>query len=315
MINSKKRLTKPLFHKALIAFSLLFISNLSFAEVPVVDDSENYALLEEQTINSPSSVQNSNSSNNGGYYEHEQALAHETSEQVSANANSGSYDEIKNLKQEVQELRGQIEVLNHELKKLKEQQLTFYKDLDARITNKQPLKLSENAISDATEPNKDPNTEQPIPAFKSDAKPSVSLNSATNYASPNTNPADEQISYLKAYELIKNKQFPEAVNAMQNFVAKYPSGSYSANAEYWLGELYLAEKNYPNAISHFDEVIQKYPTSNKYSASLLKLGYALAESGRYGEAKAKLSEVMQKYPDTSTSELARNKLEEISSSI
>lgn len=301
--------------KARIAFILLFIANLSFAEVPVVDDSENYALLEEQTINSPSSVHNS--SNNGGYYEPDQALAHDSNEQASINANStvGS-NEVKDLKQEVQELRGQVEVLEHELKKLKEQQLTFYKDLDARISNKQPTNLSDNEVGRPAEPSKDPSTEQPIQA-KSLDKSSLPLSGAgsASYTSPNTSPADEQISYLQAYELIKNKRFAEAVNAMQNFITKYPTGPYSANAEYWLGELYLAEKNYPNAISHFDAVLQKYPTSNKYSASLLKLGYALADAGRYNEAKAKLNEVMQKYPDTNTSTLARNKLQQISSRI
>lgn len=308
-------LKRAKYNRPLMVCVLLFIANLCFAEVPVVDDSENYALLEEQTINAPSSVQNS--SNNEGYYENERALAHENNDQASINNSfSNSDDDVKNLRQEVQELRSQVEVLDHELKKLKDQQLAFYKDLDARIPNNQPMKLSGNETDNNPEPSKDPSTEQPIQALKSVEKPKVSFNSANeNYASSNTSPADEQISYLQAYEHIKNKQFSQAVSAMQNFVTKYPNGSYSANAEYWLGELYLAEKNYPSAISHFDAVLQKYPTSNKSSASLLKLGYALAESGRLNEAKLKLNEVMQKYPDTNTSELARNKLKEISSNI
>lgn len=303
------------FNKALIALTLIFITSLTFAEVPVVDDSENYALLEEQAINTQSSVHNSN--NSGSYYEPDTALAHENPDQVTISNNAGNSDEIRNLKQELQELRGQVEVLNHELKKLKEQQLTFYKDLDARISNKQTTNLSENSLGASPDPTNDPNAQQPIQASKFAEKQSLSLNSTTNpaYASPNTGPADEQISYLKAYELIKNKRFPEAVTAMQNFIVKYPSGAYSANAEYWLGELYLAERNYPNAISHFDSVLQKYPTSNKYPASLLKLGYAFAGSGNYVQAKSKLNEVMQKYPGTNTAELARNKLVEINSKI
>lgn len=304
--------------KTLVACVLLFIANLCCAEVPVVDDSENYALLEEQTINSPSSVRNTN--NDGSYYEQEQALAHDNDEPQIANNNQSqsavNYDELKSMKEEIQELRGQIEVLNHELKKLKEQQLTFYKDLDSRISGKTPEKLAENQLNSDTAPSQDPSSEKPIQTSKPLSKPILSLNSTSNNSvSSSPNPADEQISYLKAYEFIKNKQFSQAVSAMQNFITKYPSGAYSANAEYWLGELYLAEKKYPNAISHFDAVLQKYPTSNKYSASLLKLGFALAESGRFIEAKTKLNEVIQKYPDTDTSKLARNKLQEISNNI
>lgn len=297
--------------KALQAFTLLFLANLSFAEVPVVDDSENYALLEEQTMTSPSSVRNDIKSFN----ETEQALAHDNNEQEFSNSGAPiNSDQIKNLTQELQELRGQIEVLNHELKKLKDQQLTFYKDLDARIDNKQNLNLSDNEGVSSLETVKDPSSEEPIQAKSLDKAPD-SFNKIASSAGANTNPADEQISYLQAYELVKNKHFSEAVMAMQNFITKYPTGSYSANAEYWLGELYLAEKNYPNAITHFDAVLHKYPSSNKCSASLLKLGYALADSGRYNEAKDKLQQVMQKYPDTSTATLARNKLQEISSRI
>ncbi len=303
------------FNKALLAFTLIISTNLAFAEIPVVDDSENYALLEEQTITVPSSVPSSN--NEESFYNHEQALAHDNNDEVAANDSQDAYEKIKDLRQEVQELRGQIEVLTHELTKLKEQQLAFYKDLDARIQNKPAVNLSENERNKVPEPRRDPTTQHPIQASSSDGNQYVSLNLPIkeSHSSSNTSPADEQISYLKAYEFVKNKKFSEALTAMQNFIAKYPNGYYSSNAQYWLGELYLAEKNYLDAISHFDAVLQKHPTSNKYSASLLKLGYALAGSGRYGEAKEKLREVMNKYPDTSTSELARNKLEEISSNI
>ena len=34
------------------------------------------------------------------------------------------------------------------------------------------------------------------------------------------NPADEQISYLAAYELVKNKRYDDALNAMQYFCTK-----------------------------------------------------------------------------------------------
>lgn len=301
--------------KSFLCLSLALSATISMAnEVPVIDDSENYALLEEQTITEPSSAEQKSDDNN--FYSEEQALAHD-SDSVTIDNNVDTNEKVTSLRQEVQELRGQVEVLTHELNKLKEQQIAFYKDLDARIQNKNAINLSEKEPQPNTDPKSDPTTPNPIQAANNKTTEYATLNSQfkANRSSPNTSPADEQISYLQAYELVKSKQFPEAVSAMQGFISKYPNGYYSANAQYWLGELYLADKNYSNAISHFDVVLQQYPSSNKYSASLLKMGYALADSGRYGEAKEKLREVMQKYPDTNTSSLARNKLEEISSSI
>lgn len=303
--------------KSILSLGLFLSTTLVVAEVPVVDDSENYALLEEQAIAAPAAPQQKNANANDNFYSEEQALAHDN-DAVTISDSFDAHEKIKNLRQEVQELRGQVEVLTHELNKLKEQQIVFYKDLDARIQSKSAVNLSENdPPKPETDVGRDPSVQKPIQAEKSREAEYAYINSQSpaSRSSANTTPADEQISYLQAYELVKSKQFPDAVRAMQSFITKYPNGYYTANAQYWLGELYLADKNYTDAIAHFAVVLQQYPSSNKYSASLLKMGYALAGSGRYGEAKEKLREVVQKYPDTNTSSLARNKLEEISSNI
>ncbi|MDI1352126.1 MAG: tol-pal system protein YbgF, partial [bacterium] len=125
------------------------------------------------------------------------------------------------------------------------------------------------------------------------------------------NPADEQISYLAAYELVKNKRYDDATKAMQVFVQKYPNGGYTANAEYWLGELYLVKKDYPKSLEHFNIVLEKFPSSSKSAASQLKAGYAYAASGNNQEAKARLQNVIKTYPGTPTAKLARTKLDAI----
>jgi tol-pal system protein YbgF len=284
----------------------------AFAEAPVVDDSENYALLEQQQTTPQSSVEN-NELTFDNYDESAPALAKENKNENLAEDSSNIADKIKGLRQDIQELRGQLEVQAHELKILKEQQLSFYKDLDSRI--QAPTNVSKNTNTQALDFDKDPGAQVPIQAYVAKTQPSTpevtEEDPVVNTSSANTNPADEQISYLAAYELIKNKQFPEALMAMKTFISKYPKGYYSSNAEYWTGELYLADKNYTDAISHFDIVLQQFPSSNKFSACLLKIGYALAGSGRIGEAKERLKEVMKKYPDTRTSELAQLKLKEL----
>jgi len=116
------------------------------------------------------------------------------------------------------------------------------------------------------------------------------------------------------YEMIKNKQFDQAMTAMQSFVDDYPQSHYAANAHYWLGELYLLKRQFLFASKEFQQVLKDYPRSTKVAASMLKLGYAYAEMGNKPQAKKQFELVIQQFPDSSTAQLAKNKLTEISQS-
>lgn len=295
-----------------------------WSEAPVVDDSENFAIIEGQQVQEAPVVgskydepqfevaQNDNysfdSSQDDG-----PALAkddHASDSESNINDNAKLIDKIQSLQQEIQELRGQLEVQAHDLKLLQQQQVAFYKDLDARlsgnssaksVSNKPPIDLdvgSKQSISKAS-----------IPAVKTGAN--IATTSAAEPAISRANPADEQISYLAAYELVKNKRYDDAISAMNVFVQKYPKGGYTANAQYWLGELYLVKKDYQKAVAHFDVVLQQFPTSSKSAASMLKVGYAYAEQGNKQEAKKFLQQVVRAYPNTPTAQLASSKLHTI----
>lgn len=298
--------------------ALLCLSMPVIADAPVVDDSENFALLEEQTQAAeelPVAQEESYAPNSDNP---DAALARDS---VSHPANGSTtqnltlVNTIQALQKEIQELRGLLEVQAHDLDELKQQQLNFYQDLDARL-NHTGEPINHSAKHDQTIPAQEPIKEDTSAATLSTNEKSIPteiqtvpalVQPTTNHA--RINPADEQISYLAAYDLIKQKQFPQATGALQQFLTHYPHGGYSANAHYWLGELYLTKKDYANAITQFDTVIQNFKSSSKYAHSRLKLGYALAESGRVGEAKEQLLAVMNLYPDTSAAQLAHAKLE------
>lgn len=272
----------------------------SFAEAPVIEDSENFAMLDEQQVVIEQPVPKAQFEEN--YPEEEIALARDND--LSSGDNVELLNKFKALQQELQELRGQLEVQTHQLKQLQEQQLTFYKDIDNRLLPKNNNNKSLPLATATPELNNDPKVAKLIPTQP--AEPTVVNNSIhTN------NPADEQIRYLAAYDLVKDKRFDDALNAMQSFIAGYPHGGYTANAHYWLGELYMIKKNYQEAITHFETVLNKFPMSSKAAACSLKIGYALAASGKEGEAKKRLEQVVKKYPDTPTAELAVTKLRSI----
>jgi tol-pal system protein YbgF len=302
------------FHRLLLNLCFICLLPLNaWAEAPVVDDSENFAILDEQQAAIEQPVAKAQLENIDP--EEEIALAKDNHDN---DDNAGLLDKIQSIQQELQELRGQLEVQAHDLKLLQQQQFAFYKDLDVRLRH-DPAKTTQSAQTVqssqptelligpqvATTPN---NTiAMPIAIQQEKANQKVATPSSTvNFA--RINPADEQISYLAAYDLVKNKHFNEALKAMQAFATQYPQSGYTANAHYWLGELYIVKNNYPKAMEHFETVLQQFPSSSKAAASTLKIGYVLAASGKTDDARMRLQQVLKSYPDTPTAQLAIKKL-------
>lgn len=298
-----------------LCFTCLLPSQV-FAEAPVVDDSENFAILDEQQAAVEQPVAKAQLEDTDS--DEEIALAQDNRD--SSNPNAGLLDKLHGMQQEIQELRGQLEVQAHDLKALQQQQLAFYKDLDARLRSngdaKNPKSAQLNPQEKSAEISMGSTESKKTPALNSNmTSKSVGQEQKINISPPSNvsrgNPADEQISYLAAYDLVKNKRFDEALTAMQTFVSQYPQGGYTANAQYWLGELYLVKNNYSKAIEHFEIVLKQFPSSSKAAASTLKIGYALAASGKIEDARMRLQEVLRNYPDTPTAQLATTKLESL----
>ncbi|USQ14876.1 tol-pal system protein YbgF [Legionella lytica] len=315
MINCKR-------HIIAAGFSLI-LPLTCWSEAPVVDDSDNFAMMDGRQARDaavadsryyddpPMEVaQNDYPSDT---YQGDDGPALAKDDQMSGPSSSNVADsaslieKIQTLQKEVQELRGQLEIQAHDLKLLQQQQVAFYKDLDSRLSGGAAVSAkatTDKPAMDLSVGSKEPAPTNHVAKTASTPEPVVTPVSRAN-------PADEQISYLAAYELIKNKRYDDAIGSMSTFVQKYPRGGYTSNAQYWLGELYLVKKDYAKAIEHFDIVLKQFPTSSKSAASMLKVGYAYAEMGNKPEAQKYLQQVVRAYPNTPTAQLANSKLQTI----
>ena len=54
-------------------------------------------------------------------------------------------------------------------------------------------------------------------------------------------PAKEKLFYEAAFDLIKAKDFDKANQALPRSCANIPNSQYAGNAQYWLGEVNLAQ--------------------------------------------------------------------------
>ncbi|MCX7114576.1 MAG: tol-pal system protein YbgF [Gammaproteobacteria bacterium] len=280
----------------------ILLMSQGYAEAPVVDDSDHFTVFDDDGVRPPPTAaieapkQQQLAVNDTPIV---QTFPEEKSQDVSLPG------QIRALQQDVQALRGELEVQAHTIEQLKQ-------DLDTRLNNamvvKQPSSNIEVPVAESST-----KTGQAAPsAVEVNTPPPVSNAVKTGLMPANAmNPADEQIAYLAAYDLVKAKRYSDALTAMQAFVKQYPTGGYTANAEYWMGELYLAKSEPVEAMKHFDIVLHQFPNSSKAAASALKMGYALSALGKKDEAKQRLREVIKNYPDTAAAQLAKSKLESL----
>lgn len=197
-------------------------------------------------------------------------------------------DQITQLQQSLQNMQGQLQTEDHNLKILSEQQKRFYQDLNQRL-----LKLSQRVTgtqSANTTPNQD-----------SDGQ------------SANTDQTNLQDSnqYKQAFQLLIKKKYDQASLAFTDYLKQHADGHYVANAHYWLGEIYALQKQYQLAINEFNIVLKQFPRSNKIPDTKLKLAIIQANMGQVKKAIKNLNKIKRQYAGTTAAQLATIQLQQI----
>jgi tol-pal system protein YbgF len=186
---------------------------------------------------------------------------------------------IKELQDENQALRNEIETLQFETVSSSDRQRQLYIDLDQRM---QALE-SGGAASSA--------------------------GGATAAAGGERTGGSERSDYQAAFELLKQARYPEAAAAFTNFLATYSASELRDNAQYWLAETHYVTKDFSLALDGFQQVIQVYPASRKIPDAWLKIGYCNYELKKWTEAREALSIVSARFPETTAARLATQRLE------
>ena len=130
-------------------------------------------------------------------------------------------------------------------------------------------------------------------------------------AAAEVDPAMMQAEYEQAFNLLKQAHYEQAIQALHAFLAKYPTGDYSDNAQYWLGEAYYVMRQFEPALAEYKKVIANFPQSPKYTHALLKIGYCYHELGQLDQAKQVLQSLVSQYPGETASRLAEERLKSI----
>ena len=201
--------------------------------------------------------------------------------------------QLQQLQQEVQQLRGLLEEQQNEIQRLKQEGLERYQELDRRMAG--------SAAGAAAGQNP---AGTPINAGVAPVPPVPNSSIAAEPADP----AKEKLYYDAAFDLIKARDFAKASQAFGGFLRKYPNSQYAGNAQYWLGEVNLAQGDLPAAAQAFAQVSKSYPSHPKVPDSLYKLGDVELRQGNTAQAKTILQQVVSQFPGSSAAQLAQRDL-------
>lgn len=192
------------------------------------------------------------------------------------------------LQQEVAQLRGLLEEQGFEIKRLKQQRLDDYLNLDKRLSA-----LSANAPAN--------------PGVNPAASVISPQASVTGNSGEQPSGANEAFQYRAAIDLIlKKKDYVKAQGALQQYLTEFPEGKYAANCQYWLGELALLGGDLEKSREWFAKMVNQWPEHPKVADANYKLGTVYHKLGDQAKAKQLLEGVAD--GNSNASRLARSYL-------
>ena len=187
------------------------------------------------------------------------------------------YLKIRALEQEIATLRNLIEENTYLIERYQELQQQRYLDLDKRLHS-----LLSGELEELNEQ-------------------SLNLN--------DLNSTEEIDLYKEALELFEVSRYAEAIEVFRDLIISFPEGSYSADAYFWSGELYLAQEQLEDAREHYLVVAEKFKDHDRVADCLYKLGVIEKVLLNDEAANSYFSRLISEYPNTGAAELAKKSME------
>jgi len=187
------------------------------------------------------------------------------------------YQKIGALEQEIATLRNLIEENTFLIERYQELQQQRYLDLDKRLHS-----ILSGELEELNEG-------------------SLNLN--------DLNSTEEIDLYKEALELFEVSRYAEALEVFRDLIISFPEGTYSADAYFWSGELYLVQEQLEDAREHYLEVAEKFKDHDRVADCLYKLGVIEKLLLNDEAANSYFSRLISEYPDTGAAELAKKSKE------
>ena len=201
-------------------------------------------------------------------------------------------EKINQLKKEIENLTASIETNNLSISRLEEANQIRYVDLDKRIHLIETKLLFEESLEEDS--------------------PEISIN-------PLSGLVDEEIEsgefdlWSNSMRLIDNSRYSEAAENLRLLILSYPDGTYTGDAYFWLGEIYLVQEMLEDSAEILNAFVLKFEEHPRKADALYKLAVVKINLEDVVSAEELLQEVISNYPNSGAALLAEQDLIKLNS--
>ncbi len=242
---------------------------------------------------------------------------------------TGMDQENLRLRDDLRQVRGEMERLRYEFDQAQRAAKEQYLDLDRRLQGgssapasggasygqyggqyaqpgQAPMATVQSGGTLATPPQQVP--AQPPAYTQAQQLPPGGQPAPVTISSGGGGSPEEEGAYLTAFDSLKNGKYDDAITGFRALLSRWPQGRYADNALYWSGEAYYVKRDYNSALTAFQAVLQRFPSSPKGPDSMLKAGLTQLELKQEAAGKATLQKLVQTYPQSNAARLAQQQL-------
>ena len=186
---------------------------------------------------------------------------------------------IDSLTQELNLVKGQLEVATHQIETAQQRQKDLYADTDGRLR-----KLESGGAA--------------VPAE----------GQAANGAPAAAEPSPDAKDFDAAQALLKSGKYRESFDAHEKFLQTHPTSSFAPEAQYSLGYTQFSLKNYKAAIATQQKMVKQYPDHPKAPDALFNVANSQIQLADIEGAKKTLRELVSRYPNSEVTPNAKKRL-------
>lgn len=200
-------------------------------------------------------------------------------------------NQLEQIRQDVAQLKGDLEVVNHQLEDMRTKQNAQYTDLDARVKGLESLAQQVSGQLGVAVPG----------AAGSDAN------------KPSDASQQEARAFSEAESLNQAGKYKEAFTAYDNFLKTYSGSKLAPDALYGMGYTQFALKSYKSSVATQQKFLENYASHPLAPNAMLSLANSQIQLGQIPAAKKTLKELIAAHPSAEVTPSAQKRLKVLES--
>ncbi|PVZ69440.1 tol-pal system protein YbgF [Pelagibaculum spongiae] len=213
--------------------------------------------------------------------------------------------QVSAIRNEVSQLQGALDEQQYKVQRLEQRQRDLFKDLDQRLTQLRG-QVSGGHVATSS------GTLSPVEIPSTAVSPLAPIaNPIATIVSPSVAATGDRAAYDKAYQLVNDGKYGEALSALDSYLQQFPLGEFRANAYYWQGQIFYLNRQLSEAEVAYQSVLTQHADHPKAADSMLKLAIVKIDLKQTDQAAKLFNQVVARYPESSAARLAKQHLRKL----